>query len=124
MKQFLWRILIVASLSLTLVLPTTSVWQPVLPEDAVRPFTRPFEFDYTGWTIQALFNKLSMLGAGFGHYFNYTQERRIVNNYFLLVRDTRELENELESIFPIPPSRIPIHPPSIYAPGWQPCKAR
>lgn len=107
MKQFLWRILIVASLSLTLVLPTTSVWQPVLPEDAVRPFTRPFEFDYTGWTMQALFNKLSMLGAGFEHYFNYRQERKIINDYFLLVRDTQEMENELESIFSDPTIQDP-----------------
>ena len=107
MKQSLWRIFIVITISLTMFLSTTSVWQPVLPVDAVHPFTRSFEFDYIGWTIEAVFNKLRMLGAGFEHYFNYRQERTIVNDYFRLVSDTRELENELESIFSDPAIQDP-----------------
>jgi len=99
MKRLFSRCAFVLVFFLILASITTSVWQPATPQDAIRPATRPYEFDYTSWILDAFINKLSMLAAGFEHYLTNDQERAIIRDYFRLVNDTLSLENALEAVY-------------------------
>ena len=91
-----------AAVCITLLLITTSVWQPLSPEDAVRPATRPYEFDYFAWTVNAFWDKASMAAFGFNHYLDHHQDRQIIRDYFALVNDNNDLQNKIEAIFSNP----------------------
>jgi hypothetical protein len=107
MNRFLRSLIFVLCACYILLTITTSVWQPTSEKDKVRPATRPYEFDYTFWTIDALADKISMLGAGFEHYLTDSQERTIIRDYFQLARDTGNIENSIESIFSNPSIKDP-----------------
>jgi hypothetical protein len=103
MMPKVFRILnLAAALCLILMLVTTSIWQPISPEDAIRPATRPYEFDYSAWTVNAFWDKLSMAGLGTNHYLNYYQDRQIIKEYFTLLQKNDELESQIENIFSDP----------------------
>jgi hypothetical protein len=93
---------LIPALLICLILTTTSVWQPVSDEDVIRPYTRPYEFNYFYWTLDALIDKVSMAGFGFNHYLSFPQENRIVSKYFMLLQEKERLENSVESIFSDP----------------------
>lgn len=102
MQKLILTLKITAAFCLSLLLITTSVWQPITSEDAIRPATRPFEFDYLSWTINAFVDKLSMSGLGFNHYLEAHQDRKIIQDYFILLSKNEELENAIEVIFADP----------------------
>lgn len=112
MKSFLFAFRVIFILCVSLLLLTTSIWQPVNPEDTIRSFTRPYEFDFVSWTINALSDKLSMSGFGFEHYLTYYQDRKILKDYFELLNMKEELENSLEELFSNPEIKNP-HQESI-----------
>ena len=91
-----------AVICLVLLLITTSIWQPVNPEDAIRPATRPYEFDYFAWTLGALWDKVSMTGLGLNHYLTFYQERQIVKEYFSLLQQNNDLEKQIEDLYADP----------------------
>ena len=91
-----------AVICLVLLLITTSIWQPVNPEDAIRPATRPYEFDYFAWTLGALWDKVSMTGLGLNHYLTFYQERQIVKEYFTLLQQNNDLEKQIEDLYADP----------------------
>jgi hypothetical protein len=91
-----------AASCLVLLLITTSIWQPVNPEDAIRPATRPYEFDYFAWTLDALWDKVSMAGLGINHYLSFYQDRQIIKEYFTLLQDNENLKNEIEKLYSDP----------------------
>lgn len=102
MRLFLLPFKFVLSICISLLLLTTSIWQPATPEETVRLYTRPYEFDFFSWTIYALSDKLSMAGLGFDHYLNFYQERKIIQDYFKLLSEKEEIENSIETIFSDP----------------------
>jgi hypothetical protein len=91
-----------AAVCLVLLLITTSIWQPVKPEDAIRPATRPYEFDYFAWTMSAFWDKVSMAGLGINHYLTFHQDRQIVKAYFALLQENNDLEKQIEDIYADP----------------------
>ena len=91
-----------AAFCLVLLLITTSIWQPVNPEDAIRPATRPYEFDYFAWTLGAFWDKASMAGLGINHYLSFYQDRQIIKEYFTLLQDNEKLKNEIEKLYSNP----------------------
>ncbi len=102
MRRFFSRIALGISVLFGLATLTTSIWQPLAPEDAYHSTVRPYEFDFASWTLKALAGKIRLLAAGFEHYLIDAQERVIIRDYFTMVSDTRELENAVESILADP----------------------
>jgi hypothetical protein len=80
----------------------TSVWQPVDSADRIRTFTRDFEFDYFGWTWNALRTKISTISLGPIRHMSYLQQRRVLRDYFQILADTQSLEESLESLYADP----------------------
>jgi hypothetical protein len=102
MQKFILTFKTVFTVCLGLLLLTTSIWQPTKPEEAIRYYTRPYEFDFVSWTFNAFSDKLSMSGFGFKHYLTYYQGRRILKDYFQLLSEKENLENSLQELFTNP----------------------
>ncbi|MDK2979853.1 MAG: hypothetical protein PWQ55_200 [Chloroflexota bacterium] len=104
-----------AALCLVLLLITTSIWQPAKPEDGVRTATRPYEFNYSAWTLDAFWDKASMAGLGLNHYLTFRQDRQIVRDYFSLLRENNDLQSEIEDLYADPD----VNDPSLAAADLQ-----
>lgn len=107
MKRFFTFFRLFLSISIIILLVSTSVWQPDSDEEYIRQFTRPFEFDYVSWTFNAIVDKLSMASLGFNHYLTLSQDRMIMQDYFLLLKEKTQLELSIESIFSDPENENP-----------------
>ena len=83
------------------------IWQPTEEEKTIQPYARKYEFNYVTWTVDALYNKLSVLGLGFNHYLTARQEREIISDYFQLLDEKNELENTIASIYANPEIKDP-----------------
>ena len=102
MKNFLVYFRLFLGLSLIGLFISTSVWQPLSEEENIRPFTRPFEFNYQSWTINAVMDKLSMASLGFNHYLTLYQDRKILQDYFQLLNEKNQMEYSIDSIYSDP----------------------
>jgi hypothetical protein len=85
-----------------ILMTATSVWQPVDSADRIRTFTRDFEFDYFGWTWNALRTKISTISLGPIRHMSYLQQRRVLRDYFQILADTQSLEESLEFLYADP----------------------
>jgi hypothetical protein len=85
-----------------ILITATSVWQPLDSADRVRIFTREFEFDYFGWSWNAIWAKISAASLGPIRHMSYLQQRRVLRDYFQTLADTQSLEESLESIYTDP----------------------
>ncbi|MBM3138215.1 MAG: hypothetical protein FJZ98_08520, partial [Chloroflexi bacterium] len=85
-----------------LLMTATSVWQPIDSADRIRIFTREFEFDYLGWSWNALWTKISAASLGPIRHMSYLQQRRVLRDYFQTLADTQLLEESLESLYTDP----------------------
>ena len=81
---------------------TTSVWQPETSADRIRVYSRPFEFDFFGWTVNAVWQKISAASLGPIRHLSHLQQRKIVKDYFEFYSDTQDLKNSLESLYADP----------------------
>ncbi len=104
MKRLLFISKIIFFSCFILLAATTSVWQPVDNSDRIRIYTRPYEFDYFGWTAGAVWQKLSAISLGPIRHLSYLQQRKIVKDYFLALADAQNLKNSLESLYTDPVS--------------------
>ena len=93
---------------LSLLLLSNSVWQPIRPEDGIRPFSRAYEFDYVSWSAQATFNKLAMASLGLDFFFDQNQPVEIIRAYFDLQKEKEEKEAAIASIFADPAVTDPL----------------
>jgi hypothetical protein len=85
-----------------ILITATSVWQPLDSADRVKIFTREFEFDYFGWSWNAIWAKFSAASLGPIRHMSYLQQRRVLRDYFQTLADTQSLEESLESIYTDP----------------------
>ncbi|MGD8555188.1 MAG: hypothetical protein PVJ32_07110 [Anaerolineales bacterium] len=67
-------------------------------EKTYRSVTRSFEFDFFGWTLQALGTKLENWSLGSGRYLAEDDRSALVLDYVDLVDQARRLEGELTEI--------------------------
>ena len=81
---------------------TTSIWYPANSFDSIRQFTRSFEFDYIGWELDAGWKKISLLSLGSTHHLNDFQQRKIINDYFILMNSSNELRRRITEIYSDP----------------------
>jgi hypothetical protein len=67
--------------------------------ESVRAFTRNIEFDYVGWTLNALWVKLNQLALGSENYLNSSDRHQAVLEYLSLVTQIQQGEGKLSEIF-------------------------
>ncbi len=102
MKRFLLFFRVSFTIAVITLLVSTSVWQSGSEVDRIHQFTRPLEFDYVTWTLNAIFDKLSMASLGFNHYLTLSQDRKIMQDYFKLLQEKNQLETAVEAIYSDP----------------------
>lgn len=94
------RLLVVAILSLSILGRST-----LPPGDftaQIRTYTRPVEFDYVSWTVDALRLKWLQLALGEQRFIAGTRQPQVVLEYLELVRQTRSLESQMASFYSDP----------------------
>lgn len=72
------------------------------PGDAARHYTRPVEFDFVSWTLNALDVKLGQAALDTPFYFNGPARHKIVVDYLHLIDNILQDENKLELIYSDP----------------------
>ena len=68
----------------------------------VTALARPHLFDYVGWEVDALWAKTQEELLGAGPYLDHDAARAQVVDYFALLDQTRQIENQIESIYSDP----------------------
>ncbi|MDP2966040.1 MAG: hypothetical protein Q8N39_08415 [Pelolinea sp.] len=96
-----------------MLIATTSVWQPFDEAEQIRTYTRPYEFDYFGWTANAVWQKLSSISLGPIRHLSYLQQRKIIKDYFQALADTQNLKNSLETMYANPESSLKKNESSV-----------
>jgi hypothetical protein len=81
---------------------TTSVWFPLNDTDAIRRYSRPFEFDYIRWEINAIWKKALELSFGITHHLTIDQQHYIIQDYISLLTQTKEMEQNLTRLYSEP----------------------
>lgn len=76
--------------------------QPGDRTELVRAFTRDIEFDYVGWTIDALREKLFESALGTSNYLSEDDRHQIVFDYLELVSRIHQVEWELGQVYADP----------------------
>ncbi|HEX6305143.1 MAG TPA: hypothetical protein VFZ76_13195, partial [Anaerolineales bacterium] len=95
-------ILILATLMLT-----SSALAASDQQARVRAFTRPLEFDYVSWTLEALGIKLEQAALGTHTYLPPDDRSQLVFDYLDLVSEIQRTEAELNQVFADPDIRDP-----------------
>ena len=74
---------------------------------AARLFTRPVEFDFVTWTLDALGIKLGQAALGTPYYFNQPARHKLVVDYFHLLDNILQDENKLNLLYTDPSVKDP-----------------
>ncbi len=79
-----------------------SIVPPGDQTERVRAFTRQIEFDYVGWTINALGVKFQQTALGSGDYLSNAARGQMMLEYMELVADIQKAEAQLNDIYADP----------------------
>jgi len=79
-----------------------SVVPPISPLEQIRVFTRPIEFDYLSWTLNALFLKGKQISLDISLFIRQDQQVQLVEDYIQLVKDIQQTEAEIRKIYSDP----------------------
>ncbi len=85
---------------------TTSSWHPETNVDRTRVYSRPYEFDFFGWTVDAAWQKISAVSLGPIRHLSHFQQRKIVKDYFEAYSNSQDLKNSLETLYADPNSPV------------------
>jgi hypothetical protein len=77
------------------------------PGDAARRYTRPVEFDFVNWTLDALGVKLGQSAIAAPYYFDGPARHQLVVDYFNLMDTILQDENKLNLIYSNPSVKDP-----------------
>ena len=77
------------------------------PADAARRYTRPFEFDFVNWTLDALEVKLGQSAIAAPYYFDGSARHQLAVDYFHLMDTILQDENKLNLIYSDPSVKNP-----------------
>jgi hypothetical protein len=94
------RILII--MAILAILLDGSIVPPGNQTERVRAFTRQIEFDYIGWTINALGVKFQQIALGSGDYLSSDVRHRMMLDYMGLVADIQRAEAQLNDVYADP----------------------
>jgi len=70
--------------------------------ERARAYTRPLEFDYTGWSLNALLIKLGTGMTGLPHYLDRPARKQIVMDYLFVTERLIRAEGQLDQIYADP----------------------
>lgn len=90
------------TLALSLMILAASSLPPAEPADRARAFTRMYEFDYVGWTVDALLVKLGQAALDAPRQMTQAEQKMVVLDYIKLVRELDQTEYEIEKIYADP----------------------
>jgi hypothetical protein len=85
-----------------LLLLSASVPQPLTPAQQVHMLARHNVFDYTSWTLNALWVKLGQSALGTPRYLDSTNQIATVREYLRLVEEIQQVEREISLIYADP----------------------
>ena len=94
-------------LLLITLLTTQSVWHAEDVGDRVRIYTRPYEFDYYYWTLQALWVKSRQAAMGAVKFLSVNQQRRIVFDLLDLLNEISALDAQIDEMYANPETLNP-----------------
>ncbi len=77
------------------------------PADAARRYTRPVEFDFVSWTVDALGLKLGQAAMDSPYYISEGSRHQLMVEYLSLIDQIQKDENELNKIFADPSVKDP-----------------
>lgn len=80
---------------------------PANQQEKIRAYTRMIEFDYTTWTLDALFGKAAQASLGMTRYISSDSTKKIVYEYLKVVEKTQQLQGEIERIYSDPEIKDP-----------------
>ncbi len=103
MPEKMTRLLnLIVYISLGILLLTASA--PVAGDqiEQARAYTRALEFDYTGWSLDAVLLKMGTGMAGLPHYFDRPARKQIVMDYLFVTERLIQAENQLNQIYADP----------------------
>ena len=81
---------------------TGSVAQPASVSDEARAYTRPIEFDYVNWTLEALFVKAEQGSLDIQRYLPAKEQHDLVISYIHLVTQVQDLNDQITRIYADP----------------------
>lgn len=70
--------------------------------ERARAYTRQIEFDYVGWTIDAMGVKLGQTALGTDRYLSTEEQRDVIFEYLELIKRLQEIESQLNDIYSDP----------------------
>ncbi len=76
--------------------------------DKIRLHVRNHEFDFAGWTADAVWKKFSMFSLGISHYLSDVQEQKIMDDYNSIHEGVGDLQYQIAEIFSDPNVRNPL----------------
>lgn len=68
------------------------------PVDNVRRFTRQLEFEFVGWTLDALWSKIEQFSISATARMSEESRKEFVVEYFDLLRESQQLKHQVESM--------------------------
>jgi hypothetical protein len=93
---------------LSFLLAGSTLLIPTIPTEAAREFTRPDEFDFVNWTLDALGVKLGQAALDTPFYFDESSSHKAVVDYFHLEDTILQDENKLNLIYSDPSVKDPV----------------
>lgn len=79
-----------------------AVIYPESNAEKVRTYTRAYEFDYSSWTMQALWKKLGQASNSMPLYMTPAAQHQVVTDFLELNRKISALESEIQKIYSDP----------------------
>jgi hypothetical protein len=76
--------------------------------------TRWLEFDYVSWTLETIWRKTAQISLGTQRYMNETQQATVVQRYFELISEQRQLRDMINNIYADPLILNPLNQAEPY----------
>jgi len=99
-----WFLIFLGAVTLALTKSTVVI---VTPEDKAHLYTRTIEFDYLGWTLNAVGVKTGEAGIGVTEKLTLFQKHQVVVRYFDLVRQLEDVTGKVQAIYSDPSIKDP-----------------
>jgi len=104
--KYLFHLQRVLSLILLVIIGGLALSGSVIPivnqTNQVRSISRPYEFDYVTWTLNAFYTKFFESALGTGNYLSSETRHQLVLEYLMLVDQIQAIEYQLISIYSNP----------------------
>lgn len=106
-KNILNRIYLILSVLIILLVITSSTWYPTDSLNRIRLHTRSFEFDFVSWELGAGWKTISLFSLGLAHHLNDFQQKKIINDYFRLLKSSNKLQQRITETYSDPQASSP-----------------